>query len=117
MKIAVPADAGTVEPRVAARPETVKKFIGIVAEVAVQAGAGAGSRIPDEEYDAAGAIIAPSRIAVVQDADVVLAVRRPAEADLGGYKRGALLVAMMDPYGHEAELRIMAEAGIVAFAM
>jgi NAD(P) transhydrogenase subunit alpha len=54
MKIAVPAEADKVETRVAATPETVKKFIGLGAEVTVQAGAGAGSRITDAEFEAAG---------------------------------------------------------------
>ena len=117
MKIAVPAEADKDETRVAATPETVKKFIGLGGEFVVQAGAGAGSRITDAEYEAAGANIAKSAAATVKDADIVLQVRRPAEADLGNYKKGALVVAIMDPHGNEAALEEMAKAGIVAFAM
>lgn len=117
MKIAVPAEADKLETRVAASPETVKKFIGLGAELVVQAGAGAGSRIVDAEYEAAGAKIAESAGATLDDADIVLLVRRPAEADLANYKKGAIVVAMMDPYGNEAALEAMADAGITAFAM
>jgi NAD(P) transhydrogenase subunit alpha len=115
MKIAVPAEAG--ETRVAATPETVKKFIGLGATFAVQAGAGTSSLIPDADYQAAGATIAPDAAATVLDADIVLKVRRPTEAELKAYKPGALVVASMDPYGHEDAVKAMAAAGVAAFAM
>src|SRR5688572_17360693 len=99
MKIAVPAEADKLETRVAASPETVKKLIGLGAEVAVQSGAGAGSRITDAEFEAAGATIAKTAAAAGKDADIVLRVRRPGEADLKTYKPGALVIAAMDPYG------------------
>ncbi len=54
---------------------------------------------------------------MVKDADIVLKVRRPTAGELKAYKAGALVVAIMDPYGHEAEVREMAEAGVTAFAM
>jgi proton-translocating NAD(P)+ transhydrogenase subunit alpha len=117
MKIAVPAEADKLETRVAATPETVKKFVALGAEVIVQAGAGAGSRVLDKDYEAGGARIAGSRAEALRDADIVLLVARPAETDLTDYKKGALVVATMDPYGHEAALKAMADAGISAFAM
>jgi len=57
MRIAVLAETDKSEPRVAATPETVKKFIGLGAEVAVQAGAGMASGVSDADYAAAGAKI------------------------------------------------------------
>jgi NAD(P) transhydrogenase subunit alpha len=117
MKIAVPAEADKLETRVAATPETVKKYVALGAECVVQAGAGLGSRIADVEYEAAGAKVLKTAAATLKDADIVLLVRRPAEADLKHYKRGALVVATMDPYGHEDVVKAMAEAGIAAFAM
>jgi NAD(P) transhydrogenase subunit alpha len=116
MKIAVPAEALD-ETRVAATPETVKKFIALGAEFTVQAGAGNGSRIPDADYAAAGATIAPDAASAVKDAEIVLKVRRPTESELRGYKPGALVVASMDPYGHEADVKAMATANVAAFAM
>ena len=53
----------------------------------------------------------------MRDADVVLKVRRPAAARAAGYEAGALVVAIMDPFGDEAALKAMAEAGVTAFAM
>ena len=114
MKIAVAREAEANEPRVAATPETVKKMVGAGAEVAVARGAGIASGIPDSEFEAAGATIADS---VTADADVVLKMRRPLANELAGYRKGALVIAIMDPYGHEAELKAMADAGLSAFAM
>ncbi len=116
MKIAVPAE-GTDEPRVAATPETVKKIIALGGTVAVQAGAGKASRIPDADYEAAGATIAKTAAAAVKDADVVLKVRRPGEIEAGTFKSGALVLAMMDPYGNEAAIAALAAAGVSALAM
>ncbi|MCR4282095.1 MAG: NAD(P)(+) transhydrogenase (Re/Si-specific) subunit alpha, partial [Bauldia sp.] len=115
MKIAVPAEAD--DTRVAATAETVKKFVGLGGEVVVQTGAGLASRITDADYAQAGATIAADPAATVRDADIVLKVRRPGEAELRAYKPGALVVATMDPYGNEAAIRAMASAGVAAFAM
>jgi len=117
MRIAVAREAGAGEPRVAATPETVKKLIGLGAELVVQAGAGSAAGILDSEYEAAGATIAKTIQDSVRDADVVLKVHRPSEAEVKNYKQGALVIAIMDPFGNEAALEAMANAGIVAFAM
>lgn len=114
MRIAVARETDAQEPRVAATPETVKKFKALGAEVAVARGAGIASGIPDVDFEAAGATIGDD---VVGDADLILKVRRPAANELAAYKKGALVVAIMDPYGNEAALKQMAEAGLVAFAM
>jgi NAD(P) transhydrogenase subunit alpha len=114
MKIAVAAETDADEPRVAATPETVKKMIGLGAAVAVEPGAGVKSGILDQDYAAAGATLAPD---AVGGADVVLKVRRPNAAELPRYHKGALVIAIMDPYGNDAALRTMAEAGVVGFAM
>jgi NAD(P) transhydrogenase subunit alpha len=114
MKIAVAAEGDPAEPRVAATPETVKKMKALGADVVVEPGAGIDSGILDSDYQAAGATIASG---AVKDADIVLKVRRPTAGELASYKRGAIVIALMDPFGNEAALKAMAEAGIVAFAM
>lgn len=117
MRIAVLSETDPAEPRVAAVPETVKKFIGLGAEVTVQSGAGLKAGVLDVEYEAAGASIVGSAADAVSSADLVLKVRRPSTEEIGLLKRGASVVAIMDPYGHEAELGAMAEAGLDTFAM
>ncbi len=114
MRIAVAREVDPAEARVAATPETVKKMQGLGADVVVEPGAGTKSGIPDAEFAAAGASV---REGAAADADIVLKVRRPAAAELAGYRKGALVIAIMDPYGQEAALRAIADAGVTAFAM
>ncbi len=114
MRIAIAAESDPGEPRVAATPETVKKFIVLGAEVMVARGAGVASGISDADYEAAGATVGDD---VGKTADLVLKVRRPEAKELTGYKKGALIIAIMDPYGNEAALKQMAQAGLIAFAM
>jgi H+-translocating NAD(P) transhydrogenase subunit alpha len=113
MRIFVARESDAAEPRVAATPETVKKMKALGAEVAVEPGAGVKSGILDQDYMAAGAVIADA----ANDADVVLRVRRPNDPEIARYKAGALVIAIMDPFGHDAALATMAQAGLVAFAM
>ncbi|MGE0564063.1 MAG: Re/Si-specific NAD(P)(+) transhydrogenase subunit alpha [Pseudolabrys sp.] len=114
MRIAVVRETDAAEPRVAATPETVKKYVGLGAEVVVEPGAGIGSGILDADYETAGAKLAAG---AAKDADIVLCVRRPAADRIKTLKKGALVVAIMDPYGNDAALKQLADAGVAAFAM
>ena len=114
MRVAIPCESDSAEPRVAATPDTVKKIKALGAEVAVEPGAGIRSGILDADYQAAGATVTAD---AVKDADVVLKVRRPAASELSSYKKGALVIAIMDPFGQQAALKAMAKAGVTAFAM
>ena len=114
MRIAVAREVDPAEPRVAATPDTVKKLTALGAEVTVQAGAGVKSGVLDTDYTAAGATVSANAI---DGADIVLKVRRPGEAEVAGYKKGALVIAIMDPFGNEAALGTLAKAGVTAFAM
>jgi NAD(P) transhydrogenase subunit alpha len=114
MRIAVARETDPGEDRVAATPETVKKMKALGADVAVEPGAGIKSGIPDADFTAAGATVSPD---AVKGADVVLRVRRPSASALAACRKGALVIAIMDPYGNEAALKAMADAGVTAFAM
>ncbi|MHC2424777.1 NAD(P) transhydrogenase subunit alpha [Bradyrhizobium elkanii] len=114
MKIAVAKEIDPSEPRVAASPDTVKKFKALGAEVAVEPGAGIKSGLPDSEFTAVGATVSADAL---KDADIIIKVKRPEASELSKYKRGALVIAIMDPYGNEAALKAMADAGVSAFAM
>jgi proton-translocating NAD(P)+ transhydrogenase subunit alpha len=114
MRIAVAREIDPLESRVAATPETVKKMIAFGGEIAVEPGAGTKSGIPDAEFAAAGATVSTD---AVKHADVVLKVRRPTASELSGYRKGTLVIAIMDPYGQDAAIKEMAVAGISAFAM
>jgi NAD(P) transhydrogenase subunit alpha len=117
MRIAVPAETDPAEARVAATPETVKKLIALGASIAVQSGAGLKSSFLDSDYSTTGATIAPDAAAAIADADIILRVRRPAGSELASAKKGALLLAILDPYGHVEALQQLADAGVDSFAM
>jgi len=114
MKIAVAAETDAGEPRVAAVPDTVKKLVALGAEVAVMSGAGVKAGVSDAEYTAAGATVTSDAL---NNADIVLLVRRPQASELPRLKNGALVIAIMDPYGNDAAIKQMADAGLTAFAM
>ncbi len=115
MLIGVPAEKDPAETRVAATPETVKKFIGLGAEVAVEHGAGVKAGVPDADYQAAGARLVSEGEAL--GADVVLKVRRPQANEIAALKSGALVIAAMDPYGATDAIQALAGSGASAFAM
>jgi NAD(P) transhydrogenase subunit alpha len=117
MRIAVLAETDKAEPRVAATPETVKKFVALGAEVAVQSNAGAASGFLDADYAAAGAVIGANAAQTLAAADVALRVRRPTPDEIAGCKQGAAVVAIMDPFGNEKALADLAKAGATVFAM
>ncbi|MFP5369114.1 MAG: NAD(P)(+) transhydrogenase (Re/Si-specific) subunit alpha, partial [Actinomycetes bacterium] len=109
MKLAVLKENAEGERRVAATPETVRKFIGLGAEVAVEAGAGASASISDADYEAAGAAVGP-REAALSGAGAVLAVQGPEPGALGGLPEGALIVAMLDPFRQRERVEAYASA-------
>jgi len=114
--IAVTAE-GTDEPRVAVSPETAKKLTALGCHVRVQSGAGARSRFSDEALKAQGAEIAPSAADALRDADILLRVRRPTPDELKGLKPGAVVAAMLDPYGDRAGLEALAATNASLFSM
>jgi NAD(P) transhydrogenase subunit alpha len=116
MKIAIVRERADGETRVAATPETVQKLIGLGASVAIEAGAGASARFPDDEYAKAGATVGNAG-QTVKDADIVLTVRRPLVETLIGAKAGALVIGAMDPYGNESDIASIGKAGFTAVAM
>jgi NAD(P) transhydrogenase subunit alpha len=114
MKIAIAKELDLAEPRVAATADTVKKFKSLGIDVAIEPGAGIKSGMLDADYAAMGAVVSAD---AVKDADIVIKVKRPEAGELATYKKGALVIAIMDPYGNDAALKTMADAGVSAFAM
>ncbi|WP_028218033.1 Re/Si-specific NAD(P)(+) transhydrogenase subunit alpha [Paraburkholderia oxyphila] len=114
MKIGIPKEERPGERRVAATPETVKKYVAQGHTVTLQAGAGTGASFPDEAYVAAGAQVADAVAAF--GAELVLKVQSPSVSELAFMKRGAVLVGMLDPFNAENAQKL-AEAGLTAFAL
>ena len=123
MKVAVVKERRAFEHRVAASPDTVKRMIGIGLEVVVESGAGEGAWFRDAAFAGAGASIAADEAAALGDADIVLKVQRPLIGGEGGidelalFKRGAVLIGLLQPAQNRADAEAYAGAGIAAFAM
>lgn len=109
-------EAAAGERRVSATPETVKKYVGLGARVAVEAGAGETASITDQGYADAGAAIG-SRSDVLADADIILGVQGPDPDALPGIKQGAWIVAGLNPFGERARVDRYAALGAEALAM
>ena len=116
MKIAVLKEMAVGETRCAAIPETVKKFVALGGEVAVERGAGEAASIADAEFEAAGASIG-TRAEVLKGAGVILAVDGPDPQSLEGAEKGALLVGALDPLRRREAIDGYAAAGLEALAM
>jgi NAD(P) transhydrogenase subunit alpha len=117
VKIGIVKEAAAGETRVAATPETVRKFVAIPGgSVLVQAGAGTCAAFTDEAYLAAGAQIVPTAQAALSDADIVLKVRAPLPDELAGMKPGASIVGLLNPFHAEGIAAIKAK-GVHGFSM
>ena len=117
MRLAVLKEQRASETRVAATPETVKRLIGLGLTVAVQAGAGAGAAMPDAEFAAAGAEIAPDAATTLADAGVVFAVEMPLPEQRTLIPRGALLVCIANAFAEPDLVPSLAATGIDTAAM
>ncbi len=117
MKLAVPKETAPGETRVAATPESVKKLKGLGLDVVIEAGAGLRAHISDAEYVAAGASVAADVRTTLADADLVLKVRGPKGSETALLRKGAVLAALLAPYGEKDAIQALAEQGVAAFAM
>ncbi len=115
-KIAVLKETAAGETRVAASPETVKKYIGLGAEVAVEKGAGENASISDADYKEAGATVG-AKAATLKNADIVLGVQGADPKALKGMAKGAWIVAGLDPFGQRKRVDAYAKLGVEALAM
>jgi NAD(P) transhydrogenase subunit alpha len=105
--IAVTAEGGD-EPRVAVSPDTVKKLVAAGCKVKIETGAGTRSQFADAALAAAGAEIVASGAEAIKDAEILLKVRRPSAAEVAALKPGAIVVAMLEPYGDRAGIEALA---------
>jgi NAD(P) transhydrogenase subunit alpha len=116
LRIAVLKERAAGERRVAITPETVKKFAGLGAELAVESGAGDTASISDADYVEAGASVG-SAADTVKGADIVLGVQAPDLELLNGAKPGAWVAATFDPFGARDRVEAYAKAGLEALSM
>ena len=115
--IAVVRERRPGETRVAATPDSVKKLAAMGFSLVIETGAGGTSSIPDADYLAAGASIAPDAATALKDADLVFKVRGPESDEIAALKPGALVVALLAPYAETPMIEALAKAGATALAM
>jgi NAD(P) transhydrogenase subunit alpha len=117
VSIAILKETWPGEARVAATPETVKKWTGAGLTVAVETGAGVGAAITDDAYLAAGATIAPNAAQALSAADIVLKVRGPSADEIAALKAGAIVVALLDAHREKDTINALAAKGATSYAM
>src|ERR1700690_3135418 len=115
MKLAILKERRDGETRVAASPETVKKFKALGLDVAVESGAGAAARMTDADYQTAGATIAADAASLLSGADIVLSVRAPDAGQIAAMKKGAVLAALLAPYTDKDTPAKLAAQGVNGF--
>lgn len=116
MQIGVPKETYPGELRAVLIPNDVKRLTTLGASVLIESGLGAGIRVPDSEYEKAGASISTDRKAVLQS-DVVLRLRKPEDSDVALLKPGAIHISYLDPFNEKALLGSLAERGVTAISM
>src|SRR5438309_5215447 len=117
MNIAVLNGTGDGESRVALMPESVEKLVASKALVSIESGAGLGAARTDDDYAAVGASVVKDRKALLESADVLVVVNRPAPEDFEGLKKGAVVLGFLRPLDEPAELVSALENGLTTFSM
>lgn len=105
------------ETRVAATPDTVKKWVAAGHKVLIEKAAGLGAAITDAAFADAGAEMVAKAEAALKAADILLKVRAPSESEIKALKKGAHVVAMLDAYREKGAIAALAKAEANAFAM
>ncbi|MCY3621878.1 MAG: Re/Si-specific NAD(P)(+) transhydrogenase subunit alpha [Gammaproteobacteria bacterium] len=117
MRIAVPRETWPGELRAALVPSSVKKLVGLGFDVMVETGLGAASGFPDRDYEAAGADVVKDIASALVSSEVVLRVRRPAEADLEFLAEDTLHISFLDPFNEKPLIGKLAARGVTAVSM
>ena len=117
MRVGVPKETKEAERRVALVPELVQRYVRLGGEVVIEHDAGKASFFLDEHYVEAGATVAAGPKELFGEADVVLKVQRPDDAEVGMLKRGAALIGLLQPLSNTDLAKALADAGVTAFSM
>src|SRR5437588_263079 len=117
MKIVVLNETSLGETRVALVAESIRKLVALKAEVLIESGAGAHAFVSDADYREAGATVSAGRPQLLESADVLLAINRPASDSLAALKKGAVVVGFLRPLDEPAALEPIVSRGLNAFAM
>jgi NAD(P) transhydrogenase subunit alpha len=112
MRVGVARETAPGERRVALVPETAGKLAAAGFEIVVEPGAGEAASFPDAAYTEAGVTLGSP-----WEADAVVKVRKPDEAEVARLREGQLLISYLDPLADREGVERLAARGVVAFAM
>jgi alanine dehydrogenase len=114
--VGIPKEVKDSEYRVAATPEGVAEIVGAGHRVVVQSTAGEGSALPDAQFAAAGAVIAPDADAVFAQADMIMKVKEPQPQEYERFRPGQVLFTYLHLAADEALTRFLADREVAAVA-
>ncbi len=117
MNIAVMKEMHQGETRVPLVPETTGKLVKLGADVKVEAGCGATLGIDNTEYSKVGASIVSDREKLLQNADIILRLRKPPIEEVALMKKGAIHISYLDPFNESELIEQLAQAQVQAFSL
>ena len=117
MIIAIPKEISAGESRVAAAPKNIERLKKQGFDVVVESGAGLKANYSDQDYIDAGASIAKDLKDLYQQADIVLKVQPPTDAEIEKMKKDTVLLSFLYPAMNQELLKKLADKGINAVAM
>jgi NAD(P) transhydrogenase subunit alpha len=117
MNIAIPKESHPDEPRVALIPEHVAKLAAAGATVTIETGLGNSLRIEDDAYVDAGAAVLDDRAVLLQNADMVLRIRKPTPDEASQLKKDAIYVSLLDPFNEKELIDVFLANGTSAISM
>ena len=116
VKIGVARETAEGERRVALVPEAIARLKPAGIEVIVEEGAGAGAHLPDGAYEAAGATVVPTA-KLYEQAEIVVRVQKPSEAEVGRLRKGQALIGFLQPLIDPRSAASLAKRGVTAVSL
>ena len=116
MIVGIPTEVKNHEYRVAATPEGVRELVHAGHRVVVQAGAGLGSAVTDEQYASAGAEVLPDADAVFAAAELIVKVKEPQPEEYERFRSDHVLFTYLHLAADEGLTRFLVERGLRAVA-
>jgi NAD(P) transhydrogenase subunit alpha len=117
MRIFVPREVHPGETRAALVPSTVEKLTAKGVAVSVERGLGVASRYPDAAYVSAGATLVDDRCKGLQEAEIVLRLRKPPASEVPLLKSGCIHISYLDPFNERPLVEQLARQGVNAVSM
>lgn len=117
MNIAVPKEVHPGETRVALIPEHIAKLAEMGAHITAETGIGQKLNFSDEDYVKAGASLEADRSNLLQTADMVLRIRKPALEEIDLLKEESTYVSLLDPFNERELIEALMKKRIAAISM